>query len=167
MCGRLWDEGKGAAVLDRAAARLSAPVFAAGPLQGPGTGQVAFAHLQTLGALTGDAVRARMAEAAVFCSPALYEPFGLAVLEAAQAGAPLLLSDIPSFRELWDGAAVFTPAGDSVALGAALEALLADPGRRERLSAAARQRASRYTLDAMVDGTLAAYRDLVPVRAAA
>jgi hypothetical protein len=35
------------------------------------------------------------------------EPFGLAVLEAAQAGCPLVLSDLPGFRELWDGAALF------------------------------------------------------------
>ena len=41
---------------------------------------------------------------------ALYEPFGLAVLEAAQAGCALVLSDIPTFRELWDGAALFVAA---------------------------------------------------------
>jgi glycosyltransferase involved in cell wall biosynthesis len=33
--GRLWDEGKGLAVLDRAAARISTLVVAAGPLSGP------------------------------------------------------------------------------------------------------------------------------------
>ena len=48
-----------------------------------------------------------MARTAVFVSPALYEPFGLAVLEAAQAGCALVLSDIPTFRELWDGVALF------------------------------------------------------------
>jgi hypothetical protein len=167
MCGRLWDEGKGAAVLDRASGSLPAPVLAAGPLQGPGTGEAAFSHLQALGSLSADAVRARMAEAAVFCSPAFYEPFGLAVLEAAQAGVPLVLCDIASFRELWDGAALFTPPGDAEALAAALDALLADERERARLSDAARRRAARYSLDAMVDGTLAAYRELVPVRAAA
>lgn len=169
-CGRLWDEGKGAAVLDRAAARLSAPVHAAGPLQSPGSGEAVlhhFHHVHTLGPLPADVVRARMAETAVFCSPALYEPFGLAVLEAAQAGTPLVLSDIPSFRELWDGAAVFTAPGDDLALAEALNRLLADPPERERLGAAARRRAGRYTTEAMVAGTLAAYRGLVGARAAA
>ncbi len=49
----------------------------------------------------------------IFVSTSLYEPFGLAVLEAAQAGCPLVLSDIATFRELWDGAAIFFPPGDA------------------------------------------------------
>src|SRR3546814_15067984 len=63
--------------------------------------------------------------AGIFVSPSLYEPFGLAVLEAAMSGCALLLSDIPTFRELWDGAAVFTPAGDSDALADRLQAMAA------------------------------------------
>jgi glycosyltransferase involved in cell wall biosynthesis len=50
---------------------------------------------------------AQMNRAAIFAHPALYEPFGLCVLEAARARCCLVLSDIPSLRELWDGAAVF------------------------------------------------------------
>ncbi len=150
--GRLWDESKGMAVLDAAAARLSPPVVAAGPLAAPGGDPARFAHLRTPGVLAGPELRAQLAGAAVFCSPSLYEPFGLAVLEAAQAGRPLVLSDIPTFRELWDGAAVFTPAGDAPALGVALAALLADAPRRAALGAAARERARRYTVEALVQG---------------
>lgn len=36
-----------------------------------------------------------------------YEGFGMPPLEALNAGVPILLSDIPVFRELYDGAAVF------------------------------------------------------------
>jgi glycosyltransferase involved in cell wall biosynthesis len=39
-------------------------------------------------------------------APSLYEPFGLAVAEAARAARPLVLSDIPTFRELWGDAAL-------------------------------------------------------------
>ena len=53
--------------------------------------------------------RAGSARCPIFVSAARYEPFGLAVLEAAQAGCALVLSDIPTFRELWDGAALFVP----------------------------------------------------------
>ena len=45
-------------------------------------------------------------EAAIFARPARYEPFGLAILEAAQAGCALVLGDIPSLRELWADAAL-------------------------------------------------------------
>ncbi len=67
-----------------------------------------------------------MGEAAIFAHPARYEPFGLAVLEAAMAGCALVLGDIPTLRELWDGAAVFVAPGRPDRLGEALAALAAD-----------------------------------------
>ena len=158
--GRLWDESKGMAVLDAAAARLSVPVLAAGPLAAPGGGAAAFAHLRATGLLPAAELQARLAGAAAFVSPSLYEPFGLAVLEAAQAARPLVLSDIATFRELWDGAAVFVPPRDAAALAAALEALLADPPRRAALGTAAAVRARRYTVEAMAAGMACVYAPL-------
>ncbi len=152
--GRLWDDSKGMAVLDAAAAGLSAPVVAAGPLASPGGEPAAFARLRTPGVLAPAELQARLRGAAVFVSPSLYEPFGLAVLEAAQLARPLVLSDIATFRELWDGAAVFVPPRDAPALAAALEGLLADPGRRAALGAAAAERARRYTVEAMAAGMM-------------
>ena len=67
----------------------------------------ALAHLQPLGELDERTLAGCLSARPVFVSAARYEPFGLAVLEAAQAGCPLVLSDIPTFRELWDGAALF------------------------------------------------------------
>ncbi|WP_375457581.1 glycosyltransferase family 4 protein [uncultured Enterovirga sp.] len=162
--GRLWDNGKDVATLDRAAAGLSCPVLAAGSQAGPNGTQVELRHIQPLGQLTPAEVAAQLAARPVFCSPALYEPFGLAVLEAAEAGCPLVLSDIPTFRELWDGAAIFVPPRDAGAFAAALANLVADPEARSRLGAAARDRAARYTADAMIDGTLAVYRAVLATR---
>jgi glycosyltransferase involved in cell wall biosynthesis len=76
-----------------------------------------------------------------------------------------VLSDIPTFRELWDGAAAFVPPNDDEALAAALDSLLRDPGERVRAGAAARERAARYTVAAMTTGVLAVYRDLLDARA--
>ena len=151
--GRLWDDGKGVAHLDQAAASLGAPVRAAGPAQGPHGEARAFANLDLLGTLDQPGMAAACAGATVFASMALYEPFGLAVLEAAQAGMALVLSDLPGFRELWDGAALFV--ADPAALQPALRQALDQP---EALAAAARERAGRYTVDAMVSGTLAVHR---------
>jgi glycosyltransferase involved in cell wall biosynthesis len=144
--GRLWDEGKGMAVLDQAAAGLGAPVRAAGGVQGPG-GTVGFANLDLLGTLDEAGMARARSTATVFAAPARYEPFGLAVLEAAQAGQALVLSDIPTFRELWDGAALFASDGG---LAAALRRALDDPAP---LAATARERAGRYTAASMAART--------------
>jgi glycosyltransferase involved in cell wall biosynthesis len=160
--GRLWDEGKGLAILDRAAARLARPVLAAGPLHGPNGAAIHLRHVQTLGPLSAREVAERLAERPVFVSASRYEPFGLAVLEAARAGCALLLSDIPTFRELWAGAAAFVPPEDDGALAGAIERLLANPAEQARRGEAARARAGRFTVEAMSAGVLAAYRPLLP-----
>ena len=155
--GRLWDAGKNLAVLDQAAAALSAPMLAAGPLAGPQGEEMAPAHVRPLGALGPADLARRLGQSPVFVSLALYEPFGLSVLEAAQAGCALVLSDIPTFHELWQGAALFVDPDEPQAVGEVLEALLADPARAARIGAAARERAARYSAEAMAAGTLAAY----------
>ncbi len=135
--GRLWDEGKNIAVLDAATGLSRVPVRAAGPVTGPNGAAIAPRHLRLLGTLGPAGLANELARAAVFVSVARYEPFGLAVLEAAQAGCALLLSDIPTFRELWDGAALFVDPSDATRLGGAMRALLQvlrhlRPARRDR-----------------------------------
>jgi glycosyltransferase involved in cell wall biosynthesis len=159
--GRLWDEGKRIDLLDRAAARLGVPVIAAGPLEGPNGAQVELPNCAAPGLLRPAALDRLCRACAAFVSPADYEPFGLAVLEAAQRGAPLILADQPTFRELWEGAALFVPPGDDAALAEAAEAVLASPRLATELSRAARTRARRFTLPAMIAGTLRAYRALL------
>lgn len=156
--GRLWDEGKNLSVLDRAAARLSSPVLAAGPAEGPNGARVDLPHLKLLGRICEAEMTAWLRRRPVFVSVARYEPFGLAVLEAAQAGCALVLSDIPSFRELWNGAAEFVPSGDDAAIADALRQMLRDRERRARFGVTARERARRYSVETMVVGVLDVYR---------
>ncbi len=154
--GRLWDEGKATDWLDRAAPALEVPIMAAGPTRSPDGSEVRFDHLRLLGALAPHALAAEYAGAAVFASMARYEPFGLAVLEAAQAGMALVLSDTPGFRELWDGAAIFV--AEEAGLRPALRQALAKP---EPWAARAQERARRYTVEQMVSGTLAVHRGVM------
>jgi glycosyltransferase involved in cell wall biosynthesis len=158
--GRLWDDGKNMRVLDRAAPRIRLPIHAAGPLCGPTGEAAAFEHLHCLGRMTERAVFERLARRPIFVSPSLYEPFGLAVLEAAAAGCALALSDIPTFRELWDGAAVFAPPHDAAALAAAVNALVDDPARRSEAGARARRRAQRYAPERMTRAMMDLYQGL-------
>ena len=65
--------------------------------------------------------------------------FGLPAVEAAAAGTPLVLSDIPAHRETLGEAAAFFPPGDAQALAERLVDLLRDglgsPGGEPRQAA--------------------------------
>ncbi|MEA2833030.1 MAG: phosphatidyl-myo-inositol alpha-mannosyltransferase [Methylobacteriaceae bacterium] len=159
--GRLWDQGKNIAALDRAAEHVSFKVGAAGPLQGPNGAEARLNRVEWLGVLAPAALRDAMSRSSIFVSAALYEPFGLAVLEAAQAGCALVLSDIPTFRELWQGAALLVPPSDARAIAGALNKITGDAALRGRLSDAARQRAASYTIDKSADALAALMRSLV------
>jgi glycosyltransferase involved in cell wall biosynthesis len=158
--GRLWDEGKNLAAFDAAAALSPVPFRAAGPLHGPNGTSLHLHHAEPLGRLDEEALAELLAERPVFVSAARYEPFGLSVLEAAQAGCPLVLSSIPTFRELWSGAALF--ADEPAAIAEAVDRLAGDPAERERLGSAAQDRAARFTPQATALAMLGHYRALLP-----
>ena len=101
-----------------------------------------------------------MARASVFAAPARYEPFGLGILEAALTGCALVLGDIDSLRELWDGAAEFVDPDDPAALAATLTGLADAPERCAHLGHRARRRARSYQPAAMAHQYAAEYRRL-------
>ena len=139
--GRLWDRAKNIEALAAATPGLDWPVEIAGPAhRNPPAG------VTWLGPLPHGALRGQLQHAAIFVSPALYEPFGLSVLEAAAAGCALVLSAIPTFRELWSGAARFFDPDDSQALHRILVELSADERERTRLQRAAYEHALSYSL---------------------
>jgi glycogen(starch) synthase len=152
--GRLWDDAKNIAALERVARRLPWPVAVAGD----GT---AAAGVHALGRLEDDDLATVLARASIFAEPAFYEPFGLAALEAGIAGCALVLGDIPSLREVWGDAALFVSPTDDDELEAALRRLIDDARLRVELAAAARRRAATYTADAMASGYEHAYRRLL------
>ncbi|GAA4011603.1 glycosyltransferase family 4 protein [Sphingomonas swuensis] len=159
--GRLWDSGKNVAAFDRAAALSRIPFRAAGPLHGPTDSAVRLSYAEALGPLSSEQLASLLAERPVFVSAALYEPFGLAVLEAAQCGCALVLADRPGFRELWDGAALFVDPLDEHAIAAAVERLVARPELRGELGDAARARAAHFSPHAMGSAMLDLYDGLV------
>jgi glycogen(starch) synthase len=164
--GRLWDEAKNMAAICAAAADLSWPTFVAGDPVGPtgtfgGSGAVC-----CLGLLPPDQLERWYQRAAIYALPARYEPFGLSVVEAAAAGCALVLGDIRTLRENWDGAALFVPPDNRRALARAIESLIHDGDRRESLAARAQERSARFTVDAMTDEYLEAYNALLSPAAA-
>jgi glycosyltransferase involved in cell wall biosynthesis len=102
--------------------------------------------------------------AAIYASPARYEPFGLSALEAAFSGCALVLGDIPSLREVWGAAACYVEPDDSTALAASITALIDRTDQRASMAARAMTRARRYTLDAACDAYLTIYQELTGMR---
>lgn len=160
--GRLWDEGKNLGTIDAAAGAIGVPVRAAGPLKGPNGAEVMFDNIHCLGSVGEEEIGRWLSARPVFVSAALYEPFGLAVLEAASAGCALILSDIPTFRELWDGVATFVPPRDERAFTDAIASLVGDDFERAVQGRAVKERAARFTPDAMAAQMAALYRSLLP-----
>jgi glycogen(starch) synthase len=159
--GRLWDEAKNVAVLQKVQRKLSWPIYAAGGDRSPEGNQARVEGLLLLGALDPAAFAAWLARAAIFVLPARYEPFGLAVLEAALARCALVLGDIPSLREIWEDSALFVCPNDVDEIAAALQKLIQDPALRDELAEQAHSRALCFTPQRMAQGYLNLYQKLV------
>ena len=144
--GRVWDEAKNVALLDRIAPDLAWPVHIAG------AGRAPVPHRELL---------QLMRRASIFAHPALYEPFGLGVLEAARSGCCLALADIPSLRELWQDAAFFINPRDPDAWRRELTALAQNSSRREALAAAAQARSRSLRTNASIDAYWRLYETLI------
>lgn len=144
--GRWWDEGKNARTLDAAAVASQWPVVMVGPVEGPGGERVEIVNADYRGELPHAQLLPMMSRAGIVCSASIYEPFGLAALEGASARAALVLSDIPTYRELWDGAALFVDPRDAGALADAINRLAGDALLRNACGEKAFQRSQRYSL---------------------
>lgn len=165
-CGRVWDEAKNLRVLDVAARGLPWKVYVAGESTSPEGRACDTLDLECLGRLSEAEVQDRLSRASIFAHPALYEPFGLAVLEAARRGCALVLSDVPTLRELWEGAALFASPRDPSEFHAQLTRLIESPQERHILGAAARARAEAFDVVSMASAYHASYTELIRTHAA-
>jgi len=95
--------------------------------------------------------------AACVLVPAIVEGFGLPILEAQQAGVPVVCSDIAVFREVAGaGALYFDPHRAEQLAERVAEAL--DPGARARLIAASKENLARFSWDRTAAQVVAVYR---------
>jgi len=95
--------------------------------------------------------------------PALMEGLGIALLQAAGAGVPIVAVNAGGMPEVVrDGInGLLVPPGDSAALAAAIRQLLLDRPLMQRMGHAGRMLvASEFSIDRMVEGNLQVYREL-------
>ena len=87
------------------------------------------------------------------------ESFGIILVEAMSAGAPVLASDLDAFRQVLDGGAAgeLFPVGDAAALARSALRLLADPVRREELRAAETRHVRRFDWQTVGADVLSVY----------
>lgn len=162
--GRLWDPAKNVEGVAELAAELPWHVFVAGEIQAPQQTQRQSAwtkECHLLGPLPDAELRDWFAAAPIYVLPALYEPFGYTPLEAGLSGCALVLGDIESLREMWNGAAVFVDPHDRAALKTELLRLIENESYRREMSRRARIRALRFTSQRMADNYLSAYSELL------
>ncbi|MCO5101418.1 MAG: glycosyltransferase [Burkholderiaceae bacterium] len=104
----------------------------------------------------------------VLAHPADREGLGIALLQAQAAGVPVVATRAGGMPEVVDDGVtgLLVEPGDVLALADALRRLVDDPALREQMGAAARARVlGRFSVDAMVDGNLAVYRETLQERA--
>lgn len=111
--------------------------------------------LRWLGYAPDPTLRALYQRAAAVICPSVYEGFGLPLVEAMAAGAPLVCSDIPVFREVAADAALFVPPADDEAWARALADVLSDPDRARGLAARGAARVRAFSWRNTADRTLA------------
>lgn len=112
--------------------------------------------------------RERLAElyagAVALVHPALYEGFGLTVLEAMSVGTPVIAAASAAALEIGGDAIAQYPPGDRPALAARLAEIAGDPAERERLAAAGTARAAGFSWAACARAHAAAYSLAVTTR---
>ena len=77
--------------------------------------------------------------------PSSYEGFGIPILEAMAAERPMVLSDIPVFREITQDKGAYFPHDDSEAMAATIEKVLSSSSERARLIEYGKERLQAFS----------------------
>lgn len=160
--GRLWDEAKNVGVLRTVNSPI--PIYVAGERQqGTSVAPKQLGHSILLGALSESSLMSLFTRSSIYIATSVYEPFGLAPLEAALCGCAVVANDIPSLREVWGDSALYFSGPRS--LSTMLHRLNRDASELSMLRQLAFGRASELTAERMTNGYEEIYRALLAARA--
>lgn len=96
--------------------------------------------------------------------PSYHETFGHPILEAMISGTPIVASDIPTFRELAEGVALFFPPDDEVRLAECVDQLEAEPEAMKHRVKLGQERATEFTWKRSIDELCRVFERALEVR---
>jgi glycosyltransferase involved in cell wall biosynthesis len=100
----------------------------------------------------------------IFALPTRWEGFPLSILEAMRAGLPVVASNVGGVGEavIDNKTGFLAPCGDELVFRARLRDLIESPTLRRQIGAAGRKRyETEFTLESMLQKTLAVYREIL------
>ena len=124
-------------------------------------------RVKFLGAVAGEELAALYRACDVFVLPSVtrQEAFGVVQLEAMAAGKPVISTDVGTgvaWVNRHGETGYVVPPGDPAALREAIRRLVGDSALQQSMGDAARRRVrSSFTVERMIDDTLALYRDVM------
>ena len=119
------------------------------------------AFIRHLGRIEESLLMGLLADADVVAYPSTYEGFGLPVLEAMQAGTPVLAADAACLPEVVGDAGLLLPTDDAERWAIEIISLLDDADQRARLAAAGAVRATEWAGPDASARLVGAWRDVI------
>lgn len=89
--------------------------------------------------------------------PSHCDGFSLPALEAMMIDLPVLLADIPVYREVGGDAAIYFDSSDDTAIGRAMLDAVANPELLREMAVAGRARAAMFSWEKVAEGTFASF----------
>jgi phosphatidylinositol alpha-mannosyltransferase len=168
FCGR-YEPRKGLEVLLQAMSHTPADVTLWIASDGIGIDDLqntygADSRIKWLGRISEEDKLDRLARCSVFCAPSLRgESFGIVLLEAMAAGAPLVASDISGYNNVASNEhnALLVEPGNSVELAKCILRTLREPELRQALISGGYKRATDFSMERLAGEYLSIYRQLL------
>lgn len=168
FCGR-YEPRKGLEVLLQAMSHLPADVTLWIASDGIGIDDLqntygADSRIKWLGRISEEDKLNRLARCSVFCAPSLRgESFGIVLLEAMAAGAPLVASNISGYNNVAgnDVNALLVEPGNPIELAKSIMRTCDEPGLRLTLVKGGYERAADFSMQRLAEQYLSIYRQLL------
>ncbi len=94
----------------------------------------------------------------LFVFPSSYEGFGIPILEAMAAKCPMVLSDIPVFREITQNRGVYFPHDNVELMATSIEHVLSSSNERQRLIEYGKKRVRDFNFNRLAEQVESLYR---------
>ena len=118
-------------------------------------------YVKHFGYISDDELIKLLGGSAGFVYPSLKEGFGLPGLEAMAVGTPLLASNIPVFKEVYNDNAIFFDPNDVLSIKEAMKYVITLPEKsRKLLIKKGRSFVKRYSWQKMAEETLEIYSEV-------